>query len=104
MISRKEHLKQVNRFHDLVENISELIEKADDKEKYNLALKYFKLTAEIWPIVDDNIENIKIQLDKFEYSDGSFETLFIKNIPHPPESPLDRKLEEGKKPQKPKNI
>ncbi len=68
MISREEHLKQINRFHDTIENISKEIEEtSNDDIKRSLALKYFELTNHLWPKIDTFIEEVKNDLD---YSSG----------------------------------
>lgn len=66
MIPREEHLKQINRFHDMLKEVDEKIEKLDDNSGSELLFKYFELTAKIWPLVDDSIEKIKLRLDEFE--------------------------------------
>jgi len=69
MISREEHLKQVNRFHDMLEKVDNGIQekiKSGDSDTYELYHKYFILSAKVWPLVDDNIERIKNRLDDFE--------------------------------------
>ena len=69
MISREEHLKQVNRFHDMLEKVDNGIQekiKSGENDGYDLYSKYFILSAKIWPLVDDNIERIKNRLDDFE--------------------------------------
>ena len=69
MISREEHLKQVNRFHDMLEKVDSGIQekiKSGENDGYDLYSKYFILSAKIWPLVDDNIERIKNRLDDFE--------------------------------------
>jgi hypothetical protein len=72
MIPRKEHLKQVNRFHDLVESIDKQIELArlspttDPDKVLKLLMQYFEITSKLWPIMDDKIEEIKNAIDKFE--------------------------------------
>lgn len=61
MLPRAEHLKQINRFHDLFESIDKKIEigKSADfdtnvsDERYTLLKQYFDLTSNVWPIVDD---------------------------------------------------
>jgi hypothetical protein len=69
MISREEHLKQVNRFHDMLEKVDNgIIEKikSSDSDTYELYHKYFILSAKVWPLVNDSIEKIKDRLDQFE--------------------------------------
>jgi hypothetical protein len=74
MIPRELHLEQVNRFHDLFEKIDNEIkyenakpEENQDKDKLlTLYNNYFKLTAKIWPKLDDAIEVFKDELDNFE--------------------------------------
>jgi hypothetical protein len=69
MISREEHLKQVNRFHDMLEKVDNgIIEKIkySDSDTYGLYHKYFILSAKVWPLVNDSIEKIKDRLDQFE--------------------------------------
>ena len=67
MIKREEHLKQVNRFHDLVESIDDKIQNSQNPdERLELLMKYYTLTAKIWSITDDAIETIKNALDEFE--------------------------------------
>lgn len=66
MIPREEHLKQINRFHDLVCEIDRKIQTAQGDEKIDLLQKYFKLTAKIWPKLDTAIDNLKIELDSIE--------------------------------------
>lgn len=69
MIPRKEHLKQVNRFHDLVEDLGKRIDKSTGDEKSRLCLQYFELTSNIWPLVDNSIEKVKDALDNFEFGE-----------------------------------
>lgn len=69
MIPRKEHLKQVNRFHDLVDELSKRIDVSSGDKKSRLCLRYFELTDKIWPLVDNSIEKVKDALDNFESGD-----------------------------------
>ncbi len=67
MIPREEHLKQVNRFHDMLEKVDKGIEQTKIGERdFNLLRQYFELTSKVWPVVDDCIEKIKFRLDEFE--------------------------------------
>ncbi|MDI3349963.1 hypothetical protein [Mycoplasmopsis arginini] len=66
MIPREEHLKQVNRFHDMLESVDNKIEELTTDSTPELLSKYFELTSKIWPLVDDSIEKIKDRLDEFE--------------------------------------
>lgn len=66
MIPREEHLKQVNRFHDMLGKIDKEIEEKGENADHNLYFKYFNLTSKVWPLVDDCIEQIKDKLDEFE--------------------------------------
>lgn len=66
MIPKKEHLKQIERFHNLFETIDKEIEEKGDNAGLDQYQKYFDLTSEVWPMVDDCIEQIKCRLDEFE--------------------------------------
>lgn len=68
MIPREEHLKQVNRFHDMLEKVDKGIEEQTKigESDFNLLRQYFELTSKVWPLVDDSIEQIKDRLDEFE--------------------------------------
>jgi hypothetical protein len=67
MIPREEHLKQVNRFHDMLEKVDKGIEQTKIGERdFNLLRQYFELTSKVWPVVDNSIEQIKDRLDEFE--------------------------------------
>jgi hypothetical protein len=68
MIPREEHLKQVNRFHDMLEKVDKGIEEQTKigERDFNLLRQYFELTSKVWPVVDDCIEKIKFRLDEFE--------------------------------------
>ena len=67
MIPREEHIKQVNRFHDILEQVDKEIEKTKEiGPDISLLSQYFELTSKIWPLVDDSIEKIKFRLDEFE--------------------------------------
>lgn len=66
MISREEHLKQVNRFHDMLKEVDNEIEKFGADASPALLSKFFTLTSKVWPLVDDSIEKIKNRLDDFE--------------------------------------
>jgi hypothetical protein len=68
MISREEHLKQVNRFHDILEKVDKGIEEQTKigETDFNLLRQYFELTSKVWPLVDDCVEQIKDRLDEFE--------------------------------------
>jgi hypothetical protein len=67
MIPREEHLKQVNRFHDMLEKVDKEIEKQGvDNVNPELLFEYFILSSKVWPLVDDSIEKIKFRLDEFE--------------------------------------
>jgi len=68
MIPRKEHLKQINRFHDLVEGIDKKIEIAKEDEQFDLLQKYFKLTSKTWVKLDDAIDSLKNELDSIARS------------------------------------
>tara|TARA_R110000868_G_scaffold12456_7_gene59525 strand:+ start:4729 stop:4926 length:198 start_codon:yes stop_codon:yes gene_type:complete len=65
MISREEHLKQINRFHDELERIDKEIELGTG-DQYNLLRRYFQLTSKLWPIIDDCVDTTKIVLDMLE--------------------------------------
>lgn len=68
MISRKEHLKQINRFHDKVEEISNKIKEIGDDEsrkveRGELSMKLYYL-IQLWGKIDDGIEfTVKHYLD-----------------------------------------
>lgn len=75
MLPRKTHLEQINRFHDVMEEISEDIklkmtmgeEFADDVK--DLTIIYFELTH-LWNRIDDMIEgDLKIKLDNYTLQD-----------------------------------
>jgi hypothetical protein len=66
MIPREEHIKQVNRFHDMLEKVDKEIEERGENADHDLYFKYFNLTSKIWPLVDDCIDKIKFKLDEFE--------------------------------------
>ena len=67
MIDRKYHLEQINRFHDMVDSLTQKIKSTTDCDKRGeLSLEYFRLTTHVWPKIDDNIEAIKDLLDRFE--------------------------------------
>ena len=66
MIPKKEHINQIERFHNLVEDIGKKIEKSGSDTDLEVYLKYFELTSKIWSMVDDCIEKIKDELDRFE--------------------------------------
>lgn len=67
MIPREEHLKQINRFHDMLKKIDDEIERQGEVgPDISLLSKYFELTSKIWPLVDDCVEKIKFRLDEFE--------------------------------------
>lgn len=68
MIPKKEHLKQIERFHELLEIIDKQIEEKGKDAEFDLLQKYFELTSKIWPMIDDSIERIKDELDNFERS------------------------------------
>lgn len=63
MIPREEHIRQVNRFHDIVDGLDKKIE-ADPNDLDSL-MKYFKITK-VWSRVDDSIESIKFEVDNFK--------------------------------------
>lgn len=71
MLGREKHIEQINRFHDKMKQISQLIEGCGDREdlksyKGELALQYFRL-SEIEKEIDDLIEfKIKDPLDSME--------------------------------------
>lgn len=66
MIPKKEHLKQIERFHEIFESIDKKIEENKEKSDFVLLQKYFELTSKIWPVIDNYIEEIKDILDRFE--------------------------------------
>lgn len=66
MIPKKEHINQIERFHNLIEDIGKKIEKSGSDTDLEVYLKYFELTSKIWSMVDDCIEKIKDELDRFE--------------------------------------
>lgn len=67
MIPREEHLKQINRFHDMLKKIDDEIERQGEVgPDISLLSKYFELTSKVWPVVDNSIEQIKDRLDEFE--------------------------------------
>ena len=43
MIPREEHLKQINRFHDMLEKVDKEIEEKGDNSDHDLYFKYFNL-------------------------------------------------------------
>ncbi len=66
MLPRKLHLEQINRFHDAIDNIDKQIElETDGKNKAELCLLYFKLTAKTWVKLDDFSEELRDELDSF---------------------------------------
>lgn len=67
MIPKNEHIKQIERFHGLVETMDRQIEEKGENAEFELLQKYFELTSKIWPIVDTCIEKIKDSLDEFEH-------------------------------------
>lgn len=62
MINRKEHLKQINRFHDKFEQIDKDIESGTG-DRYELLKQYFDLTSKVWPLIDDCLDTVKNRLD-----------------------------------------
>ena len=74
MLPRKLHLEQVNRFHDMIDaldkKIKELVDEPKEK-KYPLALKYFQLVNDVWPSIDDLVEDLKFKLDEIERDEQS---------------------------------
>jgi hypothetical protein len=68
MIPREEHLKQINRFHDMLEKVNKGIDEQTKigESDFNLLSQHFELTSKIWPVVDNSIEQIKDRLDEFE--------------------------------------
>lgn len=64
MLPRKLHLEQINRFHDLVQKISDQIDVEQDNDKrFELAGIYFRLTSTTWCKIDDHVESLKNELD-----------------------------------------
>lgn len=73
MIPRKEILKQINRYYDLVESVDNQIEKIKDVanetdeveivNNYELLITYFKLTSKVGPKMFDSIDDLKNELD-----------------------------------------
>ena len=59
-------IKQIERFHELLETIDKQITEKGKDAGSELLEKYFELTSKVWPMVDDCIEQIKHRLDKFE--------------------------------------
>ena len=72
MIPREEHLKQVNRFHDMLKDIDDEIEKLGNDVTPELLFKYFTLTSKVWPLVDNSVERIKNRLDDFDDFDEKY--------------------------------
>lgn len=71
MISREEHLKQINRFHDMLESNSVKIEPSEKEDlstidEFCKYCKYNELSLNIWPIIDYYTEQIKSKLDEVE--------------------------------------
>lgn len=66
MIPKKEHLKQIERFHEIFESVDKKIEENKEDSDFILLQKYFELTSKIWPVIDNYIEEIKDILDRFE--------------------------------------
>jgi hypothetical protein len=69
MLPRKLHLEQVNRFHDMIDSVNKQIKELKDEpkeKKYPLMLKYFHLVNDIWPTLDDSLEDLKFKLDELE--------------------------------------
>ena len=69
MISREEHLKQINRFHDKFEEIDRDIELGVG-DRYELLKLYFDLTSKVWPIIDDCLDTVKNKLDTIEHTNS----------------------------------
>lgn len=76
MIPKKEHINQIERFHNLIEDIGKKIEKSGSDTDLEVYLKYFELTSKIWPMVDDCIEKIK---DEFlsDFKSGNLDAWFV---------------------------
>jgi len=75
MLPKKEHIKQIERFHNLIETIDKQIkelkgvddlESTDPNDNLDIYMKYYTLSSKIWPLVDECIEEIKDKLDAFE--------------------------------------
>lgn len=69
MISRAEHIKQIERFHDLPETVDKRIIENEGKNLDDL-MKYFKLTSKVWPKIDNCIDDVKHLLDSIERDNG----------------------------------
>ena len=70
MIPKKDHIAEIERFHNMVTVIDNSIK--DNPRDFEALAKYFELTSKIWPIVDDAIEEIKDALDEFELANPSW--------------------------------
>jgi hypothetical protein len=66
MIPRKEILKQINRFYDLLESIDNQIEQKQDKADFELLKAYFELTSKVGPEMMYAIDSLKNKLDIIE--------------------------------------
>lgn len=66
MISREEHIKQIERFHDLLGEVNKRIIDNDGKKNLDDLMMYFKLTSKVWPKIDDCVDSIKCMLDNIE--------------------------------------
>jgi hypothetical protein len=71
MLPRKQHIDEINRYHDTIENMRKQIDNETDKDKKaELTINYFKL-VDIWSEIDDVVEfTIKHTLDCIENGDS----------------------------------
>jgi hypothetical protein len=69
MISRAEHIKQIERFHDLLEAVDKRIIDNEGKNLDDL-MKYFELTSKVWNKIDNCIDDVKHLLDRIERENG----------------------------------
>ena len=93
MIPKKEHLKQIERFHTLLETIHKKIEYKGKDAGLEAFQQYFELTSKVWPMIDNYIEIIKNKLDKFDVSEE--ESSNVRVIPVVPKEER-MQLDEGK--------
>lgn len=96
MIPKKEHLKQIERFHTLLEAVHKKIEYKGKDAGLEAFQQYFELTSKVWPMIDNYIEIIKNKLDEIDKFDVSEEeSSNVRVIPIVPKEER-MQLDEGK--------
>jgi hypothetical protein len=67
MLPKKEHIKQIDNFFDLLKETDDKLESSEisDVEKMDLSILYYRLTK-LWNSIDDSTEKLRDELENLK--------------------------------------